>query len=370
MVIRGSRSPQLKSLQALRGIAATAVVVHHALLIGTDRFPTIGLDAQVRPSAAVIQALSIGVDIFFVLSGFLMVWISGPYVRGTKTAGHFMQERILRIWPMYALMTTVTCLRLAWEFGKTGVLPYDLQPDRLLGYLFIPSFNVEGRLQPILVIGWTLIYEMLFYLCFACVIATGRRFLLVNLTLLLAGLFLIAPWLPALWYEFLGNPILFEFVIGAGIATVLRAPGSANRSAVLAIAGLSLCIVAMVLAGHHGDRLVAMGLPAAILFILFFMLETRTVFPRWLLQLGNASYSLYLVHIMVMYPVLGRLSTVLAGHSQSAWMLLVAAGCAIIASIVAGLITYRFLERPITRFLQRKTRAHDPQAGMTSPTQG
>jgi peptidoglycan/LPS O-acetylase OafA/YrhL len=64
---------------------------------------------------------------------------------------------------------------------------------------------------------------------------------------------------------------------------------------------------------------------------------------------------------MVMYPVLGRLGTVLAGHSQFAWMLLVAAGCAIIASIVAGLITYRLLERPITRFLQRKTRVYDPR---------
>jgi len=129
-------------------------------------------------------------------------------------------------------------------------------------------FNVEGRLHPILVIGWTLIYKMLFYLCFALVIAIKRRFLLLNLTLLLAGSFLIAPWLSALWYEFLDNPILFKFVIGAGIATVLHAPGSANRSAVLAIAGLLLCIVAMVLTGHHGDRLVAMGLPAAILFIL------------------------------------------------------------------------------------------------------
>lgn len=119
-------------------------------------------------------------------------------------------------------------------------------------YLFIPSVNVEGRLQPILV-----------------VLCIRETVLLLNLTLLLAGLFLIAPQLPALWYELLGNPILFEFVIGAGIATVL------------AIAELSLCIIAMMLAGHHGDRLVAIGLSAAILFILFilfFMLETRTVF--------------------------------------------------------------------------------------------
>lgn len=59
-------------------------------------------------------------------SGFLMICILGLYVRGTKITGNFMRARILRIWPMYVLMTTVTCLRLAYKFGKMGTLSYDL----------------------------------------------------------------------------------------------------------------------------------------------------------------------------------------------------------------------------------------------------
>ena len=56
----------------------------------------------------------------------MMICILGLYVRGTKITGNFMRARILRIWPMYVLMTTVTCLRLAYKFGKMGTLSYDL----------------------------------------------------------------------------------------------------------------------------------------------------------------------------------------------------------------------------------------------------
>lgn len=336
----------LKSLQALRAFAAISVVAHHAF------GPIKALKGPIlSPPIWLIDLGAFGVDIFFVISGFLMTFISKDYFEGNKSVGHFMAQRVIRIWPAYVIVTLLACLELFIRRGSTW--PYDLQLHRLGSFLFIPSYDAKGWLQPIIGPGWTLNYEMLFYLCFAFTIWLGRRLALVKVSAIVGALFLLGQLSShnAL-HDFLGNPIMFEFLFGAMIGFAAVSGRFAPTHGLVWLGGAIASLVILALLGFgEEERLIYYGLPAVMIFIGVLALETSVRWPGFAIFIGNASYSIYLIHILIVYRIakIGLFEKVGFGK----WSGIVASSAATIIAVAAGLLFFLFVERPLLRLCQR-----------------
>jgi peptidoglycan/LPS O-acetylase OafA/YrhL len=375
--LRGAR--QLDSLQVLRGFAALGVVSCHALRDVTVLKPlSIALPAAPILGDQRLAAIgAFGVDIFFILSGFLMIFIAAPYVERRKPVVDFIAHRLIRIWPLYVLATLLICAVELSHGVHDGGLPFDFRPRRLLSFMFIPSFDQSGTLQPILGPGWTLNYEMLFYGCFAAALLAGRTWLLRALAVILISLFAAGCVLPgdSVAGRFLDNSILFEFFVGAVIASAFltnRLP--AWRAEYWLAGGILLLLVLVRWPVDDGYRLVTRGVPAAMLFIGMLRLEGKVRWPRGFLVLGDASYSIYLIHISVVAFVATHVLEVVAKHGDGRIATPLALLLAVVAAIAAGLLCYRFIETPMLKFCRagyRRVSAGRVQAGgTTQPTVG
>jgi len=354
---------KLDSLQVLRGFAACAVVLHHALRALTVKLPD-SLDkagSAWAPSGAFVELGAMGVDVFFILSGFLMVYIAEPYFAGRRSPLHFLKQRLFRIWPLYAFVTAFMCAQLAFEALQTGTLPFDLTLARLGSFIFLPSFNENGLLQPILGVGWTLNYEMYFYLLFAAILVSGPRFAVLKLGVALATAFLVGLLLPpSAVGVFLSNPIVFEFLLGALVAAGLTSKRFRPRyPAAWISAGVGLALLfaltpdALTPNGWNGSRVLYYGAPALLIFIGFLAFAPNMKWPHWIRLIGDASYSIYLVHILVIYRVAFRIFPVVEPSALSQMSIVIAASAALVASIVAGLATYFLIERPVVSLLRK-----------------
>lgn len=361
--MRPTQDREIVGLQALRAFAAVAVVLHHALRAATVNAPA---DMPLQPSllpAWLIEAGAGGVDVFFILSGFLMVYISGSYVQGRRPVSHFLQQRVLRVWPMYGLVTLFALKPALMQWWATGERGFNLSAERLGGLLLLPSFNEHHLVQPIVGVGWTLSYEAMFYLCFAAAILVARQHLFPALCVILAAAFGVGLLLPesSAWHGFLGDPITLEFLFGAAIASFVPwRDRSASGSLLLVVAGLLLLGVF----AHLGLmptawRSVSFGIAAALLFVGVLRLEGQITWPRWVVMLGNASYSIYLVHVLVIYQLMPYAERAVHRHqwvlSADLLALMLTAG-----GVGVGVACYFLLERPITTWLMRKPRRSGP----------
>lgn len=340
---------QLDSIQALRGIAALAVVFHHAFRSVTVRLPDdIHLRAPTRISTSPFVALgAVGVDLFFVLSGFLMIYISAPYIKGSRTVDHFLAQRAIRIWPLYAFVTALMCLI---DFLHKGYEAFDLQPVRLLSFVFIPSFNENGAPLPILGVGWTLNYEAMFYLVFAMALLLFRKRILAGLVIILGCLFILGNILPGTWlaHGFLSDSIIFEFLLGSIIGTAYLSNRLPIAHALVWIA-VGLVWLALVGAPDPGDlgRFPKQGIGVALIFVGVLHLRDGVTWPHWLVTIGNASYSLYLVHTIVIYALILPIARRAFRYWAPPLGVEMIAFVGIAASIATALLCYRFVERPL-----------------------
>jgi len=268
-----------------------------------------------------------------------------------------MLHRVRRIVPLYWIVTVImaACAYVKPQFfyGVT-VGPWEM----LTSLLFIPHANAMGDVWPIVLQGWTLNIEMLFYLIFALTVCARPLLRLGMPTALLIALPLVgAIFHPAsavaiLWT----SPLLIELLMGLWV-------GYAYTSAWLRYHGVGLAlIVASVVsfaqsqgAGEPATntRFLVYGIPAMALVTGFLMVETAKPIPtiRSLLFLGDASYSIYLWH-GVATVILGAL--LLRLHVQEGLL----AGAILVAGALAtSLVGYVLVERPITRALARKKSA-------------
>ena len=254
---------KLRSIQVLRGIAASAVVVHHAYhYVNPDSFARIG---------------AAGVDLFFVISGFIMATL-GP----SRSPAEFIVDRIWRIFPMWLLCVTPWLI-----IGNYG------SADILTSLTLWPVWHGQFH-TPIVLRGWTLCFEMLFYWCFALALATRA---IIPLSIFAACL-LVGPRNSTLY--FVGSPLILEFLAGAAIARVpLHRAGS-----YLIPAGLFWLMAAPL--SYYAElggpgafaRFLCWGVPAAMIVYGARCCETlfehqAFAFP---LLVGNVSFSIYLFH--------------------------------------------------------------------------
>jgi exopolysaccharide production protein ExoZ len=347
------RDHRLPTVQALRGLAASLVVFHHFARLYQEG----------RPSPSWINASGLGdlgkcgVDIFFVISGFIMVYTTKRKV-GARDALIFITRRSLRIYPLYWIWTTL--LLVLWVGGV--VLRRDhYSVSYLVGsYLLIPSMNGLNY-QPLIRQGWTLSFEMLFYLVFSCGILLKLRF---GKLLFAAVAFSVLALLSNLLAPdngiryLLGDPIIAEFLYGMLAAEVLsRLPALSNARMVKVIPIALMCVGGILLLCtvklHDASqmRFVFYGIPALCLVAGAIMPGAISV-PRILVYLGNCSYSIYITHEFFSWAYDSALKHFSVLHRVPADIGILLAGA---MTIALSSFTYSLVEQPLTRLLAFKT---------------
>jgi peptidoglycan/LPS O-acetylase OafA/YrhL len=349
-------SPPLLSLQVLRAVAALLVLLHHAgydadaIAARTGATP-FGLDRFVD--------LGFGVHLFFVISGFIMLRTARGH-GSARGALMFMGRRILRVVPLYWLLTALTLLGAAVAPGLLNGAPGGVA--WVAGsFLFVPVARGNGAVNPVLGQGWTLDYEMFFYALFALSMPLPRRAALAALAAALVGLValgrtIVPPFAAvAVWTD----GLLLEFLFGLGLGVAAeRGWRLGPAAATLAVSAGALGAVALGPLSGRFDGLAPWlreGVPAAL------AVGGCVLGPRWgasravlaLALLGDASYSLYLSHPFAV-RLLGAAWKGTMPAAAPPWVYLLSA-CA--AAVGGALLLHRFVERPMTEALQRRTPA-------------
>lgn len=338
-------------VHALRFFAAALVVLTHASFYVHER-----LD----PAFEVWNFGNIGVDIFFVISGFVMVASqAGPPNQSTAWK-NFLRGRIIRIVPLYWIATTIKVFALA--AAPAVVLHAELDPARILmSYAFLPQVNPAGRFEPLLGVGWTLIYEAFFYATFCLALAfriNVIRFVsVVFLSCALMSLLRTESW-PAVSMYF--SPIVLYFLIGMGMYHFNERASTTSRVALALLLFLTVLGGAYLHGGQFnfkGASLHGMALAVLIVFLVVcFESYIRGVVPRWLVYLGSASYALYLFHPLSAPAVPAAMS-----YFGVKWSVVAIPVCFIV-SIAAGAVVHSWVEKPITNWLTRAW----PKAGLNN----
>ena len=352
---QGERRGRIDHIQVLRGVAATLVLIAHSVDVSVRQGSWFG-DAWLPLG----NFGAFGVDIFFVISGFVMPYsLEGK--RGADAARRFLLLRWIRIAPPYLIIVAALCI-LWWYQGVPATWRSIAN-----AVLFLPFFDGSEFTEPPLAIGWTLSFEFTFYLVVAAIVALSvrRRDLAIISTLVtLAVLGLVAPPTPYI-LQWVTNPMLLEFALGATVYVLWR-EGLVHRFRAvwwsLGLAAVAVLILQNVIGfGSLSEagtvyssvgawwRVLAWGVPAALLFLAVIALPAgrEGTAYRLAMGLGNASYSVYLVHL----PVIGLAGTYLFRIGAPAPV--VFASC-IAIGIVAGIVYFRLVEKPLTSLLRRK----------------
>lgn len=352
---------RLTSIQILRAVAALLVTVYHIRAIEGLAIADSGIVSAETglPEPGLISGLwangFIGVDMFFVISGFVMVYATKASIHGARGAVEFLFARATRIYPVWWFFATCMALYFLYAYG----VPLDAEQAAasnqsktahvLKSYLLIPQ-----PVFPILGVGWTLVHEMYFYVVFAGFMLLPRRFL--PLLLALWAMVVFAGTFAGHSVPFAGNyvqlavyPMTMEFIMGAA-AGLLIVSGRVWRPAMItALAALTITVLMQIVTSpEHGDaawrdhvlqwgRVLMFGVPSAVLVYgaagldlkdrsktafaaleapngaRFTTVEKRSeagiftrVFShlrRAMNRLGDWSYSIYLCHMLVLSAV-------------------------------------------------------------------
>ena len=321
----------LLNLQLLRAFAALNVVLYH----------TIGAAVSYGYETNLISYLegwgANGVDIFFVISGFVMLYTQ---LDDKRTVKDFLILRAIRIIPIYWLLTlTTTAIYIAAPFLFRDMI---ISTEWVLASLGFMSAAVVEKF-PVLAVGWTLEWEMLFYLVFGL----SLWFRSWAVTLSVTSLALIGIAIAV------SNFILLEFLAGLIIALLFKRYGFNSFGKVSLILGgllLSLSISEEVRALVE-SRVILWGLPSVL--IVYGAVTTPQVSSKLGKLLGDASYSIYLFH-QFLIPVLYKIQSFLDIQLSND---LLALTC-FIASAIGGTVMYLIIEKPMTQLIKRRVYAN------------
>lgn len=330
----------IQNLQALRALAAWMVVAHHLRSPLGEIWSPLG-DTLIFAS---------GVDIFFVLSGYLM---------GASTMGReilpmaFLKRRLVRIAPLYWLITSLIVAALLAGLHPVGISSWEWR-DIAASYLFLGVGRSDSYPDPLLGVGWTLAYEAFFYVIFGLALLSRARATAIAGGFIVVCVLLGAFAKPVSFIgQFYSAPILLEFALGAVLAHLsLKRWGGLMLS--VGVAGLAFGSVVLSTLAPLGDlitpggdgaiwRTIYFGVPAALIVSGAFALERSGVVCRnqFVLDQGDASYALYLIHLP-MIQIIGK-----AAGSGAALLLIAPPVLA-----MAAHLTHQGWERPVLTILR------------------
>ncbi len=298
----------LYSIQALRGFGAVAVVIFHALTL----YPELNF----RAGAA-------GVDIFFVISGIVMALS----IKENAKPGIFLLRRVIRVVPLYWVMTGLAILNVYIFYPGASV-----GSDAVVrSMLFLKPANGS---MPLLYPGWSLNYEMLFYVVLALFISF-RRYCLPFVALVF--IFLGSLSEIGYFHEFyFVKYYLLEFSLGILIGSLFKRNIKIERGV-----GILFLIFSFALFALHNyfksEGFIAWGVPSILLVLGCYSFENKAIFRNKIVQMmGDASYSIYLVHPFVIWAF---------ERNYSGSIVVLFFG--IFLSIFFGVICFRWIEQPM-----------------------
>ena len=343
-------------LQILRAIAALLVVHRHSIeVVRWNQF------AQDHGSYNIDKFGAFGVDVFFVISGYILSTVVLRTRPDTpRPAFDFLTRRYIRILPIY----WITSLAMLAIYMKQKLIP--ITPGWVArSLLLLPS--LESRLRvPLIVFGWTLVFEMFFYYVLSFNMLFGKRKVVLRS---IASIALLVAIGAAVGFErpilvLVANPINVEFLLGCCIALLYTKIGPRPTLGVVLMltGGLLLGATVVFGFGHLDDatltlnsdrswyRLLLWGLPSAILTAGFVFRPTQlqSAFGRLWVFLGDASYSIYLTSAVTLFLAF-RFFNLLLGLPPNLNIALI-----ILFVAIGGAATYLWVERPITQFLTEK----------------
>jgi peptidoglycan/LPS O-acetylase OafA/YrhL len=349
---------KINSIQVLRALAVVMVTHVHAIDL------QMLFARSVQQNFYYLQNLgAIGVDLFFVISGFIISHVAGSY-SGGYDGYKFLKKRFLRINPIYYIATAIYFVLTCFFDKYMGLNELFLRVFNSL--VIIPVLPLQiNTFVPLLGVGWSLSFEWLFYLIFCCTILLRIKNKMPCLVVLIGALVTAGRlYHPDLWFIFYTHPLLLEFLFGVIIhwlyISVKLPKAIAYTLFMIGIAGYVFNIFHnfkdiaelgnILLGDDQLTRVLLWGIPSIFLFAGSIFLEKAGVwYQLWnhpfLLRLGDASYSIYLCHplvyyfLMLLYMQIGFfLNPDLAIFLQMT------------LGIAGGLLFYKFIEKPVVAF--------------------
>ncbi len=364
------RAKIIVSIQYLRAVAALMVVFDH----GWEQLPWFQQQFPYYIGRA-------GVDIFFVISGFVMVYVTKSGARPID----FLRSRIIRIVPLYWILTCATAILLIWTPSLFRLNTFTIN-HFLLSLFFIAhsSPSEPNQFLPMIKLGWTLNYEMFFYVIFALAIAVSPRqriALTTGIMILLVTIGVAIGHSESPVVNFYTSEIILEFVFGMFLARVYLAGNMAQLRWPYGYIVGTLGLAGLYIGAHYYDseflpRAIFFGIPATAVVAGSLMIESSTTIAvrQPYLLLGDASYSIYLCHffpIAILRMLWRNLDLPMNGWvATTAFM----SACILVGS-GAGLLCYVVLEKPTLRLMRRAlvpspviSPVVEPQAYPLTPT--
>jgi len=357
---------KLHNVQALRAFAVLLVVGLHLLAVEVKygQFDVL-LPGFLRIGIS-------GVDLFFVISGFIMVTVTadthaGLFAERRLASWRFFYLRLSRIYPLYWLVTAIV------------LAIYLLHPTFLNVPHFSPSFLIHSFLLlpqaglPLLMVGWSLVHEMYFYVIFAFFLLLPRKYLpyllFVWLLVVIEGFRYVNPFDPEQnqYLRFAFSPVTAEFIAGCFLALYMFEIKKHQTNHIYypgALLSLLAGLISLLILWHffsfNTETIDVMGWTRVYLFTIPYVLmlygavamerNQQRFAPAWAVRIGDHSYSIYLTHILVL-SVCGRAWKTFAwpGYSDNIIIL----GLAMFGVLLCGRLCYQWVEKPLLNLSRR-----------------
>ncbi|WP_226623086.1 acyltransferase family protein [Brucella anthropi] len=313
-----SKATTLNSIQLLRAVACLMVVIHHALSLVENKYVAVG---------------AAGVDVFFVISGFVMVIAT----KANESSVIFIKKRFIKVVPMYWIATVLTIIFYYYRHGEIIVWEHIAT-----SLLFLPP--PEHLIVPVLYPGWSLNYEMFFYLIIAIALLSRKNtFLYVIVVVCALGSLGHKTGIHFIDYYIYDG--LLEFCAGVVIGITYKHGVRISQTAGVFLFTCAILIFSVNYSYPTISKAIYWGIPSVLIVVAFLTFEKSGVARNVVgLEIGAASYTMYLFHPFVIWSIEWQF-----GNQPGIFFVI----GAVVTSVVISLVLYRLLEAPLNKGLRK-----------------